>query len=111
MSTMDKFKACVDNYRKMITVGENVKTDMDMYSIYHMVEPRDGVIRFQESDTLTLLLESNNKYHVAFYDRNFLFRSNNPEIIRKNSFKIDEKAWAFVYLKVKLLKRNDLSIL
>ena len=97
---MDKFKECVDNSRKIVTVGEKVTTDMDMYSIYHMVEPKDGVIGFYESDKLKLLLDPNNQYHVTFYDRNFLLRSNNPEIVKKNGIKIDENAWAHVYLKV-----------
>ena len=104
MTTMDKFKTCVDNSRKMITVGEHFTTDMDWLSIYHMVEPKDGVIGFHESDAFTLLLEPNNQYHVIFYDRNFLLRSNNPEIIKKNGIEIDEKAWAFVYLKVEIIK-------
>ena len=92
---MDKFKECVENSRKMITVGENVTTDTDMYSIYHLVE---------ESDTLTLLLEPNNQYYVTFYDRNFLLRSDNPEIVQKNGITIDEKALAFIYLKVRIIK-------
>ena len=102
MLTMDKFKDCVENSRKTITVGEHLTTDMDMYSIYHMVEPKDGVIGLHESDTLTLLLEPDNQYYVTFYDRNFLLRSDNPEIVQKNGITIDEKAWAFIYLKVRI---------
>ena len=102
MSTMDKFKECVDNSRKMITLGEHFTTDMDMLSIYHMVEPKDGVIGFHDSDKLILLLEPNNQYYVTFYDRNFLLRSDNPEIVPKNGITIDEKALAFIYLKVKV---------
>ena len=108
MSTMDKFKECVDNSRKIVTVGEKVTTDMDMYSIYHMVEPRDGVIGFHDSDKLILLLEPNNQYYVTFYDRNFLLRSDNPEIVKKNGITIDEKAWAVVYLKVEIIKAKGL---
>ena len=100
MLTMDKFKECVENSRKTISVGEHLTTDMDMYSIYHMVEPKDGVIGFHESEKLNLLLEANNQYHVTVYDRNFLLRSNNPEIVQKNGITIDEKALAFIYLKV-----------
>ena len=101
--TMDEFKACVENSRKMIqTVGEKITTDMDWYNIYHMVEPRNGVITFHQGDTLKILLSRNNQYHVTLYDRNFLLRSNNPEIVTKNEITINERAWAPIYIKVSI---------
>ena len=101
--TMDEFKACVENSRNMVKiVDEKMSTDMDMFSIYHMVEPKNGVIRFHQSDTLTLLLSRDNQYHVTLYDRNFLLRSNNPEVVPKNGITINEKAWAPIFIKVNI---------
>ncbi len=98
---MDEFKACVENSRNMVKiVNEKITTDMDMFSIYHMVEPKDGVITFDQSDTLKILLSRDNQYHVTLYDRNILLRSNNPEVVPKNGITINEKAWAPIYIKV-----------
>lgn len=99
--TMNEFKACVENSRNMVKiVDEEITTDIDWYSIYHMVEPKNGFIRFDPSDTIKLLLSRNNQYHVTLFDRNFLLRSNNPEVVTKNGITINEKAWAPIYIKV-----------
>ena len=99
---MDEFKACVETSRNMITVDEKVTSDMDMFSIYHIVEPKVGAIGFQNAGTLKMLLNSNHKYYVSLYDRNFVLHSNNPEVVPKSGFIIYEKVWAPVYIKVTL---------
>lgn len=99
--TMNEFKACVENSRNMVKiVDEEITTDIDWYSIYHMVEPKNGFIRFDQSDTIKLYLSRSNQYHVTLFDRNFLLRSNNPEVVTKNGITINEKAWAPIYIKV-----------
>lgn len=99
--TMNEFKACVENSRNMVKiVDEEITTDIDWYSIYHMVEPKNGFIRFDQSDTIKLYLSRSNRYHVTLFDRNFLLRSNNPEVVTKNGITINEKAWAPIYIKV-----------
>ena len=100
--TMDEFKACVETSRNMITVDEKVTSDMNMFNIYHIVEPKVGAIGFQNTGTLTLLLNSSQKYYVSLYDRNFVLHSNNPEVVPKSGFTINEKVWAPVYIKVTL---------
>ena len=74
--------------------------DMDMKSIYQIINPKEGSIQFRESGTLTLKLKPNNTYSVTFYDQNFMIRSNNPEVVPKNSITIKPNAYAFVYIKV-----------
>ena len=97
--TIDEFKACVETSRNMISVDAKVTSDMDMFSIYHIVEPKDGAIIFHNTGTLTLLLNPSHKYYVSLYDRNFILHSNNPEIVPKSGFTINEKVWAPVYVK------------
>ena len=60
--TMNEFKACVENSRNMVKiVDEEITTDIDWYSIYHMVEPKNGFIRFDQSDTIKLYLSRSNQ--------------------------------------------------
>ena len=100
--TIDEFRACVETSRNMISVDEKVTSDKDMFTIYHIVEPKVGAIGFQNTGTLTLLLNPNHKYYVSLYDRNFVLNSNNPEVVPKSGFIINEKVWAPVYIKVTL---------
>ena len=98
---LDEFKTCVEkNSSITLTKNESFSFDMDMYSIYHIIKPEDGSIRFNEGSTTKLVLKPNNSYFVSFYDRNFVLRSNNPEIVPKSGITIKKNAWAFIYIKV-----------
>ena len=97
--TIEEFKACISKsgFAKNL---EKLDFDMDSLSIYQIFNPKEGSIKFAESGTLTLQLKPNNTYSVSFYDRNFMIRSNNPEVVPKNSITIKPNAYAFVYIKV-----------
>ena len=88
--------------------------DIDENSIYQIITPKEGSIQFAESDTIKLQLKPNNTYFVSFYDRNFMIRSNNPEVVPKNGITIKPRAFAFIYIKVNLKLRfyqfNSISI-
>ena len=75
--------------------------DMDTVSIYEIINPKEGSIQLSpEKGTLTLQLKPNNTYSVSFYDRNFMIRSNNPEVVPKNIITLKPNAYAYVYIKV-----------
>lgn len=75
--------------------------DMDWGSIYHVIVPEEGSIKFTDGGTFTLQLKQNKTYFVSFYDQNFMFRSNNPEVVPKNGILVKSNAYAFIYIKVK----------
>ena len=99
--TLEEFKACISNSTFALYLDKkDFDIDMDRNSIYQIINPKEGSIQFTESGTLILQLKSNNTYSVSFYDRNFMIRSNNPEVVPKNSITIKPNAYAFVYIKV-----------
>ena len=97
--TLEEFKTCISKSNFALDKMD-FDIDMDMKNIYQIINPREGSIQFSEGGTLTLQLKPNNTYSVSFYDRNFMIRSNNPEVVPKNSITIKPYAFAFVYIKV-----------
>ena len=79
--------------------------DMDIKSIYQIILPKEGSIKFTDGGTFTLQLKHNKKYFVSFYDRNFMFRSNNPEMVPKNGISIKSNAYAFIYINIQQLQK------
>ena len=98
--TLEEFKGCVSKSNINFNLDE-MHFDMDRGSIYQIFQPKDGSIKFTDGGTFTLKLKQNKTYFVSFYDQNFLFRSNNPEIVPKNGILMKSNAYAFIYIKVK----------
>ena len=97
--TLEEFKDCVSKTNFALFLDE-MHFDMDRNSIYQIILPKEGSIKFTDGGTFTLQLKHNKTYFVSFYDRNFMFRSNNPEMVPKNGISIKSNAYAFIYIKV-----------
>ena len=99
--TLEEFKDCVSR-TNFALFSDEMHFDMDRNSIYQIILPKEGSIKFTDGGTFTLQLKQNKTYFVSFYDRNFMFRSNNPEMVPKNGISIKSNAYAFIYIKVKI---------
>ena len=98
--SMEEFKGCVSKSDIALKL-DKMQFDMDRGSIYQIFQPKDGSIKFTDGGTFTLQLKQNKTYFVSFFDQNFMFRSNNPEMVPKNGILIKSNAYAFIYIKVK----------
>ena len=102
--TLEEFKACISNSNIALN-SDKIDFDIDENSFYQIINPKEGSIQFAESDTLKLQLKPSNTYFVTFYDRNFMIRSNNPEVVPKNGITIKPRAYAYIYIKVNIQLR------
>ena len=72
----------------------------DEYTLYDFVQPEDGSIKFSPHNTLQLGLDPTFEYSVAFYDKNFMIITINPDIVRRNELFIKKSVYPFIYLRV-----------
>ena len=102
--SLEEFKACISNSNVALN-SDKMDFDIDENNFYQIINPKEGSIQFAESDTIKLQLKPNNTYFVTFYDRNFMIRSNNPEVVPKNGITIKPRAYAYIYIKVNIQLR------
>ena len=102
--SLEEFKACISNSEVALN-SDKMDFDIDENTFYQIINPKEGSIKLAESDTIKLQLKPNNTYFVTFYDRNFMIRSNNPEVVPKNGITIKPRAYAYIYIKVNIQLR------
>ena len=73
---------------------------LDEYFVSHFVKPKDGLIKFNRTDTFGIALDARFEYLLEFHDRNFNMPTTNPDNIPKNMLMIKKNVHTFIYLKV-----------
>ena len=77
---------------------------LDQYTLYNLVQPKDGSIKFSPHNTLQLGLDPSFEYSVTFYDKNFMIMTMNPDIVRRNTLIIKKGVYPYLYLRVRYKK-------
>ena len=110
-SSIGLFKKCVENDNDIFIsnatwVPGSSSSDkfylLDVFYVNHFVKPKDGLIKFNKTETFVIVLDSNFEYIMEFHDSNFVIQTSNPDIVPKNMLVIEKNVYTHIYLKVNM---------
>ena len=112
-SSIEIYRKCVENDNNIFIsnatwVPGSSSSDkfylLDELWVTHFVKPKDGLIKFNKTNTFGIVLDSNFEYIVEFHDRNFVIPTSNPDIVPKNILVIEKNVYTHIYLRVNINK-------
>ena len=120
-SSIEIYKKCVENYNNIFNsnptytdwakIPELSNSDkfylLDESWFNHFVKPKDGLIKFNKTETFVIVLDSNLEYIMEFHDSNFVIQTSNPDIVPKNMLVIEKNVYTHIYLKVNISTVNS----
>ena len=110
-SSIELYRKCVENDINIFIsnatwVSGSSSSDkfylLDESWFNHFVKPKDGLIKFNKTETFVIVLDSNFEYIMEFHDSNFVIQTSNPDIVPKNMLVIEKNVYTHIYLKVNM---------